>query len=93
MDDVRRQAQMDKLLFQTLTRAGNGIDVPVSPGAGTLSVACALVEQDARYGVSVTCNWLTTVRVVNKTTTGFDIEFGTVAPAAATLDYWTFRQE
>lgn len=48
-------------------------------------------EPDATYAVQVTPSWLTTVRVTSKTTAGFTIDFGTAAPAGATVDWFIVR--
>lgn len=48
-------------------------------------------EPDATYGVNVTPNWLTTVQVTAKATSGFTINFGTPAPAGATVDWFLVR--
>lgn len=89
--DTRAEAQRDELFRRHLMRAGNLVAEPVTLAATSLVVTLPLSEQDANYGVSVTPSWLTTVRVHSKTTTGYTIEFGTGAPASATVDATTYR--
>lgn len=48
-------------------------------------------ETDANYGVIVTPSWGTTAWVTNKATSGFTINFGTAAPANATVDWILMR--
>jgi hypothetical protein len=48
-------------------------------------------EPDANYGVIVTPNWGTTAWVTAKATTGFTINFGTAAPASASVDWFIVR--
>jgi hypothetical protein len=48
-------------------------------------------EPDIAYGVTVTPSWLTTVAVTAKRRDGFDLSFGTAAPANATIDWLLVR--
>lgn len=82
-----------RLQQRFLTNFGNRPAVAVTAAAGTVAVAFPRAEADALYGVSVTPNWGTTAWVTAKTTTGFTVNFGTVAPANATVDIITFRSE
>jgi hypothetical protein len=91
MIDARGDQQLSELFTRHLTRAGNLVNEPVTSGDGTLDVILDLPEIDTEYGVSVTTNWLTTVAITAKATTGYTITFGTVAPADAVLDATTFR--
>ena len=50
-----------------------------------------LTEPNANYGVVVTPSWGTTTFITAKTTGGFTINFGTTAPAGATVDWLIFR--
>ena len=51
----------------------------------------SMIEPDADYAVIVTPNWSTTTFVTAKATTGFTINFGTAAPASATVDWFIVR--
>lgn len=51
----------------------------------------SMLEPDADYAVIVTPNWGTTSWVTAKATTGFTINFGTAAPASATVDWFIVR--
>jgi len=84
--------------FRTLTRrhltpAGNYPAKAVTLAATTLTVTFPRAEQDTAYGVSCCPNWLTTVAVTSKSTTGLTVTFGTGAPANATCDIATYRTE
>lgn len=81
------------LLRRFLTPGGNGIAIPVTLAAGNVVVTLPRSELDTNYGVVATPNWGTTCYVTAKAVTGFTINFGTVAPANATVDYLTFRSE
>ncbi len=48
----------------------------------------SMIEPDANYAVSITPSWLTTCRVTNKATTGFTVDFGTVAPGGGGTFDW-----
>lgn len=76
-----------------LTPAGNFVNQSVTLAATTKAITFARAEQDTAYGVSACPNWLTTVAVTTKTTTGCTITFGTGAPANATVDVLTYRSE
>jgi tetrahydromethanopterin S-methyltransferase subunit E len=86
---VKIDRQLRVLLRRFLTQGGVGVDVAVTAGAATKAIAFAdgKHEPNASYAVLVTPSWLTTFRVTAKATTGFTIDFGTVAPAAATVSY------
>lgn len=93
LPDALSDAQLRTLLRRALTRPGNLVDVPVTLAATTKDIVFTMADQDAEYGVTVIPNWLTTVMVTLKTRTGFRITFGTGAPASATVDIQTYRQE
>lgn len=76
-----------------LTPAGNGVRLSVTAAATTKAVTFEREMPDTNYGAVATPNWSTTVYVTNRTTTGFTLNFGTAAPANATVDYVTFRSE
>ncbi|NBO30142.1 MAG: hypothetical protein EBV05_00610 [Cyanobacteria bacterium WB6_1B_304] len=48
-------------------------------------------EYDTNYSIQITPSWVTTVAVVAKRQSGFDVEFGTPAPAGATFDWMLIR--
>lgn len=81
--------EMDELdttfsdIGQAFTREGS-LPPPVG-GSNTMA------EPDANYGVWVSPSWLTTWRVTSKATTGFTVDFGTAAPASATIDWLITR--
>lgn len=89
----REYRQFQVMRRRMLTNAGNVVGLPVTAALTTISVTFPQAESDASYGVSVTPNWPTTLSVTAKTVTGFEISFGTAAPANAALDYTTFRTE
>ena len=93
MADLRDEERQRRLLLRFLTQAGNGVGTAVTLAATTLAVTLPRSERDALYGVTVTPNGGTTVWITTKTITGFTVNFGTAAPASATVDYLTFRTE
>lgn len=76
-----------------LTPAGNYPAQSVTLAATTKAITFPRAEQDTAYGVSALTNWLTTVAVTTKTTTGCTLTFGTAAPAGAKVDIATYRSE
>ncbi len=88
---VFSETQLRVLLRRHLTRAGNAVNLPVTLGVASIVYTLPLSEQDGAYGVTVTPNWSTTVWVTGKTTAQCVVNFGTVAPASATIDVDTFR--
>jgi hypothetical protein len=91
--DARQDAIWQRLRLRFFTSAGNVVEAVVPALASSLTVTFPREEPDARYGVSVTPSWDTTVWVGTKTTTGCTINFGTAPVADATLDLLTFRSE
>lgn len=87
------RAAFKRLQVRHLTSLGNLVDFPVTAGVATLAVTFPMAEAKVSFGVVALPNWLTTVRVTTKTRTGFTLDFGTVAPANASLDICTFRSE
>ena len=85
--------QLAVLFRRFLTRGGTGANVAIALAAATHVVPLPKTEPDALYGVLVTPSWLTTVRVTGKTTTQFTVDFGTAAPAGATIDFAVIRSE
>lgn len=82
-----------RLQVRHLTSLGNLVDQPVTAGVTTLTISFTRSEGKPSYGVGCLPNWLTTVRVTNKTINSLQLDFGTAAPANATLDLLTFRTE
>lgn len=82
-----------RLVRRFLTPAGNRIAVAVTAAATSVAVTFPRSEVDTNFGVVATPNWGTTVWVTNKSTTGCTVNFGTAAPANATVDLITFRSE
>jgi hypothetical protein len=82
-----------RLIVRWLTPAGNQVATSVTAAATTVAVTFPRAEADTSYGVVATPNWGTTVWVTNKATTGCTINFGTAAPANASVDLITFRSE
>lgn len=91
--DKKADAVWNRIRRRFFTQAGNGVAVPVTLAATTITITLPRVESNATYGVNVTPNWLTTSKVTLKTTTNFVVTFGTGAPASALIDYITFRSE
>lgn len=91
--DFRSERQAAVLFRRYLTRGGTDVNVAVTLAATSHIVTFDKAEPDALFGVVVTPNWLTTFRVTSKATTGFTVDFGTAAPASATMDYLVFRKE
>lgn len=91
MQDPLLVRQLQVLLRRLLTKAGPGVQKPVTLAATTQTFVFSLAEPDASYGVLVTPSWLTTIAVTARTTGGFTAAFGTAAPAAATIDYLVTR--
>jgi hypothetical protein len=91
--DLRLDRQLRVLLRRFLTQGGVGVSVPVTAAAVTIAIAFAdgKNEPDTIYSVLVTPSWLTTFRVTAKAKTGFTIDFGTAAPANASVDYAVVR--
>lgn len=92
-DDLRIARQIRVVLRRFLTQGGVGVAIAVTAAAVTKAIAFAdgKNEPDANYGVLVTPSWLTTFRVTAKAATGFTVDFGTAAPANATIDYAVVR--
>jgi hypothetical protein len=68
-----------------------GINLAVPAGQTELQVKFPTPEADDQYAVSLTPSWLTNLAVTAKTATGFTVQFGTAAPAAAKLDWVMVR--
>lgn len=73
--------------FTDTGAAFDGVKAPAASGTAALSAQ----EPDTNYGVIVTPSWGTTAWVTSKATSGFTINFGTAAPAGATVDWILMR--
>lgn len=93
MEDQRTIAHLKRLQRRWLTLTGNRTELDVTAAATTLIITLAPFEYDEAYGVTVTPSWDTTVWVTGKQVDEFTINFGSAAPANATIDLATFREE
>ena len=75
------------LLYVGLHSAG--INVAVTTGASSIVVSNSL--PDSSYAVIAIPNWNTTYWITAKSYAGFTINFGTVAPSGATVDWSLVR--
>lgn len=75
------------ITFSANTR---GKDQAITLAATTL-VITGKTYPDASYSAVCTSNYNTTCFVTGKTSTGFTLNFGTVAPASATVDWLVVR--
>ncbi len=89
--DQRDNTQYEILRRRHLTKGGIGVATAITLAAANQNIPLNFAERDTAYGVNVTPNWGTTVYVTAKTTTQFTVNFGTVAPANATIDWHVFR--
>lgn len=65
-----------------------GVQVSVTQGTTTKTVLFSANMIDVYFDVFIMPNWNTTVWITGRTIYGFDISFGTAAPANATIDWW-----
>lgn len=91
--DARQAAVWQRLRLRFFTSAGTKVAQAVTAAATSVAVTWPRTEVDAAYGVVATPNWGTTCWVSARTTTGCTVNFGTAAPANATVDILTFRSE
>lgn len=77
----------------TLALNGNmrGISSAVGSGATTLVVTFTTAQTDTNYAVLCTPNFSSTCYVTSQTTSGFTLNFGTAAPASATVHWLVIR--
>jgi hypothetical protein len=76
---------------QAFTSGTGKFYLPNITGAGGEFDPSHSIEPDANYAVIVTPSWSTTAYVTSRATTGFTINFGTAAPAGATVDWLIVR--
>jgi hypothetical protein len=93
MRPSRYALTQDRITQRFGTAGGTGTQYPIPPTATAVTILLLRREWDTNYGVVVTPSWLTTVAVTARTTSGFDVSFGTAAPAGATVDWCLFRSE
>ncbi|WP_025912102.1 phage tail protein [Priestia flexa] len=67
-----------------------GINVSVPQGATSVNIT-GLSNSNTNYSVYVTPSWMTLFAVPVKLASGFTIEFGTPAPANATIDWFSIK--
>lgn len=89
----RERAKLQILFQRFLTLGGTRVATAVTLAAANVVVTFPRNEPDTNYGAIAIPNWGTTIYINTKTTTGMTINFGTVAPASATVDWITFRAE
>ncbi len=64
-----------------------GSNVLVTEGQNFIQVNFAKPRENADYAITISPTWLTNTAITEKTTTGFKIEFGVIAPATAKIDW------
>jgi len=77
----------------TISTRQSATAASVTQTSTTLAVSLPVAEPNATYQVYAVPNWGTTVFVTSKTTGGFTINFGTAAPASATVDWAVLRAD
>ena len=65
--------------------------VPVAEGATELAITFPTPEADAAYAIAITPSWMTNVCAPTKSAEGFALQFGTPAPANATIQWIMVR--
>jgi hypothetical protein len=93
MTNARVSTLLDRIVKRFGTAGGVGVQYPIPVTASAVTITFLRREWDTDYGVLVTPSWPTTVAVTARTTTGFDVSFGTAAPPGATVDWCLFRSE
>lgn len=71
------------------TAGSVGRNVSVTQGATTKVINLSM--QDGNFAVSVSPNWNTSYWITSKSYAGFTVNFGTAAPASATIDWMLTR--
>lgn len=93
LSDARQDAIWLRIRRRFFTSAGNRVQQAVTAAATSVAITWPRTEVDTSYGVLATPTWGTTVWVSTRSTTGCTVNFGTAAPANATVDVITFRSE
>ena len=65
---------------------GKLVSVPVSSGTPGLDVALTQAQTDPGYAVFASASWDVSVKVLQKTTTGYRLEFSTWPAVSGTID-------
>jgi len=68
-----------------------GVNVSVPAGSSSLNVSLPKTERNDQYGILVVPQWDTTVWILNKSTTGFTVNFGTAPASDSYLDWFLYR--
>ncbi len=68
-----------------------GKNIAIDQAAITKTITLGAAQPDANYSVMCTPSWNTTCFVTNKTTTTFDLNFGTAAGPSSTVDWLIVR--
>jgi hypothetical protein len=68
-----------------------GLNISVPNAAGSVVVTLTIAEPDTNYAVVIETNWGTTHFITAKLKTGFTANFGTAAPASATMSWMIIR--
>lgn len=74
-----------------LNNEARGINVAITQSATTLAVAFPTAYPSSSYAVLCTPNYGTTCYVTNQTANGFTLNFGSAAPASATVSWLAIR--
>mgnify|MGYP000635406924 CR=1 FL=1 len=98
---ISRQKLVDAIVdgVTTVRNTANRISVPrhirsmgtVTVPAGAAYIDISDADADDDYTVLVEVNWSTTVWITGKTSSGFRINFGTVAPSGAVVRWVKVR--
>ncbi len=90
---VRDDRQLNALKRRWLTPGGNQIAISVLATTTAQTIQLLDTMSTVNYGVSVMPNWNTTVWVSLKGASAFNVNFGTAAPANATIDVAVWATE
>jgi hypothetical protein len=69
----------------------HGANVGVVLGSTQMIVNLSAAQRDRNYTLQITPSWVTAYGVINKTATGFTVEFDKAAPSDATFDWLIIR--
>ncbi len=64
-----------------------GVNVPIVAGNDFIQIQFTEPRKDSSYAITVTPTWLTNTAITEKTAQGFKVEFGTIAPSNAKIDW------
>ena len=71
----------------SLNTGGSGLNVAITEGVTNKVITLTQLHPDSNYRVNVTPNWNTTYWVTGKNYAQFTINFGTIAPVGALVDW------